>query len=283
MKLGRFTIEQLSEGRFEVFADGTINREPVEQSEKEGGQLSKSASSARVGINPILVSDSDHNILLDTGLGWGLDAGSRYKNVSNVVSNLDIFDISPDEITHVILSHLHYDHAAGSSYTNEDSQTCATFPNATYYVQQREWDYALKEQFSEQKIKGCDYNLDDIYRLTAEKRINFVQEDSIEILDGVKIIWTGGHTPGHQAVRIHDAGETAYYLGDLLPSENHLNQYSMRQLDLIPLHAKKMKIQLLRSAYEEEAMLLFYHSLYSSAGRLEKDDNKKYVLKEVNG
>lgn len=282
MKLGRFTIEQLSEGRFEVFSDGTINREPVEQSEKERVHISKSENSARVGINPILVSDGENNILLDTGLGWGLDTGSSYKNVSNVVSNLDIFDISPEEITHVILSHLHYDHSAGSSFTNKDSVTCATFPNATYYAQRREWEYALEEQFSEQKIKGCDYNLDDLYRLAAENRFKFIEEKNTEVLDGIKLLWTGGHTPGHQAVRIQDAGETAYYLGDLLPGENHLNQYSMRQLDLIPLQAKKMKIQLLRSAYEEEAMLLFYHSLYSSAGRLEKDDNKKYVLKEVN-
>ncbi len=279
MKLGRFSIEQLSEGRFEIFSDGTINREPVDQSE-EKSMLGKSGDSARIGINPILISDEEHKVLLDTGLGWGLDAGSSYKNVSNISSNLDIFDLKPEDITHVILTHLHYDHAAGSSYTNEESVTCATFPNARYVVQRREWEYALEEQFSEHNLKGCDYNLDDWYRLVAEDRIHFLDEDNLEIINGVDIIRTGGHTPGHQAVRISDSGETAYYLGDLLPTEHHLNQYSMRQMDLHPLEAKKMKIQLLRNAFEEEALLLFYHSLYSSVGRLEKDDNKKYVLKE---
>lgn len=281
MKLGRFTIEQLSEGRFEVFSDGTINREPVVQSERNPQATTRSGNARRIGINPILVSDGEHNILLDTGLGWGLDAGSRYKNVSNVITNLDIFDIQPEDITHVILSHLHYDHSAGSSYTDKKSVTCATFPNATYYVQQREWDYALEQQFTDQKIKGCDYHLDDLYRLVADHRIEFLEEDNTEILNGIKALWTGGHTPGHQAIRIQDGGETAYYLGDLLPVESHLNRYSMRQLDLVPLQAKKMKVQLLRRAFEEEALLLFYHSLYSSVGRLEKDDNKKYVLKEL--
>lgn len=281
MKLGRFTIEQLSEGRFEVFSDGTINREPVVQSEKNPQAIAKSGNARRIGINPILVSDGEHNILLDTGLGWGLDAGSSYKNVSNVISNLDIFDIGPEDITHVILTHLHYDHSAGSSYTSDESVTCATFPNATYYVQRREWEYALEQQFTDQKIKGSDYHLDDLYRLVADHRIEFLEEDKAEILNGIESLWTGGHTPGHQAIRIQDGGQTAYYLGDLLPVESHLNRYSMRQLDLVPLQAKKMKVQLLRRAFEEEALLLFYHSLYSNVGRLEKDDNKKYVLKEL--
>jgi len=280
MKIGRFSIEQLSEGRFEIFSDGTINREPVNQSEQESSTLGKTGDSARIGINPILISDENYKVLLDTGLGWGLDAGSSYKNVSNIASNLDIFDLKPEDITHVILSHLHYDHAAGSSYTNEESVTCATFPNADYYVQRREWEYAVEEQFSEYNLKGCDYNLDDLYRLVAEDRFHFLDEDNLEIIDGIDIIRTGGHTPGHQAVRIHDSDETGYYLGDLLPTEYHLNQYSMRQMDVHPLDAKKMKIQLLRNAFEEEALLLFYHSLYTSIGRLEKDDNKKYVLKE---
>lgn len=280
MKIGRFSIEQLSEGRFEIFSDGTINREPVDQSEEDSSTVVTSGNSARIGINPILITDEEHKVLLDTGLGWGLDAGSSYKNVSNIASNLDIFDLKPEDITHVILTHLHYDHAAGSSYTNEESVTCATFPNAGYFVQRREWEYALEEQFSEYNLKGCDYNLDDLYRLVAENRIDFLDEDNTEIINGIDVIWTGGHTPGHQAIRIHDSGETGYYLGDLLPTEHHLNQYSMRQMDFNPLEAKKMKIQLLRNAFEEEALLLFYHSLYSSVGLLEKDDNKKYVLKE---
>lgn len=281
MKLGRFTIEQLSEGRFEMFADGTINREPIEQSGKMQKSSAQTGSSSLIGINPVLVSDQSSKILLDAGLGWGLDAGSEYKNVSNIVTNLDIFDIAPEEITHVLLSHLHYDHSAGSSFTDKESATCATFPNATYYVQRREWEYALKQQYSEKKPRGGDYHLDDLYRLAADNRIEFLDKDYTEIIEGVSVIWTGGHTPGHQAVHIMDEGKAAYFLGDLLPGENHLNRYSMRQMDVIPLQAKKMKIQLLRSAYEEKAVLLFYHSLYSNAGRLAKDNNKKYVLKDL--
>lgn len=281
MKLGRFTIEQLSEGRFEIFTDGSINREPVDTTDENRDIKETRRNSVRIGINPILVADEKHKILLDTGLGWGLDAGSAYKDVSNVVSNLDIFGVKPEDITHVVLSHLHYDHSAGSSFTNSATATCATFPNANYLVQKREWEYALEIQGAENKPNGADYRLDDLYRLVADRRITFLEGDYFELPKGVKILWTGGHTAGHQAVRIEDRGQIAYYLGDLLPGENHLNHYAMRQMDQSPLQAKKMKTKLLRRAYKEKAVLLFYHSLYSSLGHLEKDEHEKYVLKEL--
>lgn len=282
MQLGRFTIEQLSEGRFEIFSDGTINREPVDEAEEKKLSRAMARDSVRIGINPVLLTDKTHKLLLDTGLGWGLDAGSGYQDVSNIVTNLDIFDLEPSDITHVVLSHLHYDHCAGCSYTDNTAVTRATFPNATYLVQKKEWEYALESLSSESKPRGADYRLDDLYRLVADEQFNFIEEDNYELLDGVRIFRTGGHTPGHQVVRVEDEGETAYYLSDLLPGENHLNHYAMRQMDVNPLKAKKMKTQLLRRACDENAILLFYHSLYSSLGHLQRDENKKYVLKEIN-
>lgn len=281
MKLGRFTIEQLSEGRFEIFSDGTINREPLGETEEKRSTTRMSHNSIRIGINPVLVMDNQHKILLDTGLGWGLDAGSPYKNVSNIVTNLDIFDLEPSDITHVVLSHLHYDHSAGCSYTDKSSVTRATFPNASYLVQKQEWETALENLSSESKPRGADYRLDDLYRLVADEQFTFIEEDNLELIEGIRLFRTGGHTLGHQVVRVEDQGASAYYLGDLLPGENHLNHYAMRQMDMNPLQAKKMKTQLLRRAYEEKAILLFYHSLYSSLGHLERDENKKYVLREI--
>ncbi len=281
MELGRFHIEQLSEGQFEFFSDGTVHRKPVDESADPRPSLSGKRNSALIGINPILISNGEDNILLDTGLGWGLDAGSGYDDISNVVTNLDIFDIDPEAVSHVVLTHLHYDHAAGSSFTDASSATRPTFPNATYYVQKREWDYALEQVESGMDIKGIGYRLDDFYRLVADGRVEFITEDFMTLTEGVEVMWTGGHTPGHQAVRIRDQGKTAFYLGELLPNESHLNRYAMRQMDVHPLQAKKMKIQLLKSAYESKAVLFFYHSLFSKVGRLEKDQ-KRYVLKELN-
>lgn len=283
MQLGSYNIEILSEGRFEIFKDGHINRSTASKKNTElKAEVSDSESSAIVGINPILVKTGPYNVLLDAGLGWGLDAGSDYPDVSNVKTNMEIFGLYPEDITHVILSHLHYDHAAGCSFTDAQSKTRATFPNATYFVHQKEWEYALSQVQKEQQSSGADYRLDDFYRLIADEKVELLTQNSNNILDGITAIRTGGHTPGHQIVIISNNGQYAYYLGDLLPSSAHLNRYAMSNIDSNPIQAKKKKVQLLRSAYDENASLLLYHSLFSNIGRLERDKEAKYVLKEQN-
>ena len=277
MQIGSFTVEVLSEGRFEIFDDGHINRSSQANHDDHKGDGNSSA----VGINPILIKSGAYNILLDSGLGWGLDTGSSYGGVSNIRTNLEIFGLEPTDITHVILSHLHYDHAAGCSYNDSEHKTRATFPHATYYVHEKEWDFALSEINSKQKRAGAQYELDDFYRLIADERVELLTENSTEIVNGINTVLTGGHTPGHQITIINSGGNFAYYLGDLLPSSDHLNHYAMEQLDTDPIEAKKRKVQLLRSAFEQKAYLFFYHAEHSQVGSLDKDDDKKYVLKDI--
>lgn len=283
MQIGSFTIEILSEGRFEIFDDGHINRIPASGKDVSQTQLEqkKEDVSAVVGINPILVKTGSQNILLDAGLGWGLDEGSEYSDVSNVQTNLNVFGLDVSDITHVILSHLHYDHAAGCTYNSSDLSTKATFPDATYYVHQQEWEHALTRVDQNQNTRGADYKLDEFYRLVADNKVELLKEDYNEIFEGVTAIRTGGHTPGHQVVLINDGDKTAYYLGDLLPSSDHLNRYGMSGIDVHTIRAKKQKIQLLRQASDDEAMLLFYHSKNARAGRLIRDEDKKYVLADI--
>ena len=278
MDIGSFTVEILSEGHFELFEDGHINRSKRPAHSASSPKDPNDSNSVMVGINPVLVQSEDQNILLDTGLGWGLDAGSGYTNVSNVCTNLRIFGLKPEDITHVILTHLHYDHAAGSSFTDSEAKTQPTFPNATYYVHQKEWDFALEQSEGQQLSYSERYLLDDFYRLVSDNRITFLSDDMSEITDGVKVVKTGGHTPGHQIVSLESDGEKAYYMGDLLPTEYQLNEYTMEKADIYPLEPKKKKVRLLQQVCDEKALVLFYHSGNGQACHLFKDDDKKYVL-----
>ena len=278
MQLGRFTIEQLSEGQFELFADGKINRTPV--SEVDGKRPGIQKRDSLVGINPLYISDGTHHVIVDAGLGWGLDAKSSYEDVSNICTNLDIFGVKPTDITHVLLTHLHYPHAAGISFTDKNTTTCPTFPNAKCFVQQSEWDFAL-EQVQYQSIHSKYYNLDDLYRLYADNFFELIDEKEKEIIPGITLIKTGGHTPGHQVVKITDDGNTAYFLGDLVPSAKQLNYYDVAGRDLNGVQAKKMKTRLLRKAYNENAFLYFYHDLSSKACQLQLNEDQNYILKEL--
>src|SRR5699024_9274851 len=238
-----------------------------------------STTSTVVGINPVLVQTGSANLLIDAGLGWGLDAGSSYRAVSNIQTNLDIFGLNTDDITHVILSHLHYDHAAGSSFVNKRMQTQPTFANATYFLHQKEWEYALTQ--AQNPTISSGYHLDELYRLQADKRIHLLKGERTTIVEGITAILSGGHTPGHQIVHLQSEDQSSYYPGDLLPSSLHLNDYGMQRLDSNPVKAKKEKIQLLRDAFSEQAVLLFYHSKTNQAGRLIRDEDEQYVLADI--
>lgn len=278
MKIGDFTIEQLSEGFFELFEDGSFQKMESSRLDnlKDDPNIGKFTSA--IGIDPLLIQKNGKNILVDPGLGWGLDSGSQYKSASNVVTNLDIFDLSPRDIHYVILTHLHFDHAAGISRVSEDLKTEPTFPDAEYILHRDEWDYALSQIDRDIKIPGAGYKLDEMYKLIAEERFTFADQEIYEPVDGVFAIKTGGHTPGHMIVKLKDGDNSAYFMGDLVPTEYHLNHYSMRNVDIDPLQSKKAKTLLLKQALKEKAVMFFYHSLFKKSGKLSRDPQKKYIL-----
>lgn len=280
MRLGRFTIEQLSEGFFELFKDGTFSKMDPNRLNNPGEDPTLGRYSSAIGIDPLLISDGDKHTIVDTGLGWGLDHRSSYEKSSNIVTNLEIFGIQPDDIDLVILTHLHFDHSAGCTRVSDQLSTEATFPNAQYLLQKSEWDFALSEQMTKQDTPGADYRLDELYRLKADDRFEMV-EGNYSPTDSIKLIHSGGHTPGHQIVKIEDGEHTAYYLGDLIPTEYHLNHYSMKRIDHSPLTAKKAKTLILKEAFKENAQLFFYHSLFNKSGRLAKDPHRNYILQET--
>ena len=279
MTIGRFTIEQLSEGFFELFKDGTFSKMDPSRLNNAAEDPTLGRYSSALGIDPLLVSDGDTHILVDTGLGWGLDQNSSYENTSNIITNLEIFGIHPDQISLVILTHLHFDHAAGATRVGKQFSTEPTFPNARYIVQAAEWDFALTEQINRQDTPGADYRLDELYCLKADERFDMISGNHTPA-EGIKLIVSGGHTPGHQIIKIEDGGSKAYFLGDLIPTEYHLNHYAMKMVDHAPLEAKKSKTFILKEAYKEKAQLYFYHSLFNKTGQLTIDRHRKYALKE---
>ena len=267
MKVGRFEIEQLSEGIFEAYNDGIFQK--IDSADITAKQVKQglNKSSSTIGINPILIRNGKQNILLDTGLGWGLDHKSKYNDTSNLLTNLDIFGLSPADITHVVLSHLHFDHAAGSTFVDESTSTQATMPYANYFIQKKEWYYALEQVDQKKNTLGAGYELDEFYKLAAEDKLVMITDTYFELVPGIELIRTGG--------------QTAYFLGDLVPSEHHLNHYAMRQMDIDPIQSKKAKTLLLRQALKENSLMLFYHSVHAKAGKLEQDEDKKFVLRDV--
>jgi glyoxylase-like metal-dependent hydrolase (beta-lactamase superfamily II) len=154
-------------------------------------------------------------------------------------------------------------------------------PYANYFIQKKEWYYALQLVGKKNQVPGAGYDLDEFYKLAADDKLVMVTDTYFELLPGIELIRTGGHTPGHQIVKIQDSGESAYYLGDLIPSEHHLNHYAMKQMDVDPIQSKKAKTLILRQALEQKSLMLFYHSIHARSGTLDRNKDKKFVLRDL--
>jgi len=270
MKLGSIIVEQLSEGNFEVTQSGSITR--------SNPTTKQSDYSALVGIDPLVVIHGDEITLIDAGIGLGLDAKGHTDKLSNLRTNLGVFGIDYRDVKQVVLSHLHYDHMAGLSLTDAAQTTTSTLPNATIYVHRSEWNFAL-EQIEGKQGPGIGYDLDDFYRLVADGKVVFLEDDYTRITEHVEAIRTGGHTPGHMIVRISDGTNIGYYFGDLVPNEVFLHA-GVKGNDVDPVESKGLRMFWLKQAYEDKAWIFFYHSIKHKLGRLERDRNRQFVISD---
>jgi glyoxylase-like metal-dependent hydrolase (beta-lactamase superfamily II) len=282
MIIGNFSIEHLSEGQFELYRDGSMQKNASPHLKSKSKILPDVFDDLflPVGVDPILVRGNNAVVLLDTGLGQSLDSKLRDPSISNIVTNLEVFDISPYEVTHVILTHLHHDHTGGLAYADNESRIKSTLPNAKIYVQRSEWEFALKSVTENLKSADAPYQLDNLFRLVSDGQFEFVDQEVFEVIPGIEMIRTGGHTPGHSVVRIKDGNDAAYYFGDLIPNEDFLNFNMVPDADYQITESRQIKMLLMKQAFLDNAEILFYHSIHLKSGKLTRDPNRQYILSQ---
>jgi glyoxylase-like metal-dependent hydrolase (beta-lactamase superfamily II) len=282
MIIGNFSIEHLSEGQFQLYRDGSMQKNASPHLPRKSKILPDFYDELYipVGVDPILVRGHGAVVLLDTGLGQALDSRHRDPSISNIVTNLEIFDLCPEDVTHVMLTHLHHDHAGGLAYADKQSRIQSTLPNARIFVQQSEWEYALECVNENKKTSDVPYQLDNLYRLVSDGQFEFIDQEVVEVIPGIEMIRTGGHTPGHSVVRIKDSGESAYYFGDLIPNEDFLNFNMIPDADYQVTESRQIKMLLMKQAFLDNAEILFYHSIHLKSGKLSRDPNRQYILSQ---
>ena len=150
------------------------------------------------------------------------------------------------------------------------------FPHAKYFVQQGEYEDAVR---SNERTK-VSYRRENFTPLMHCNQWEFLEGDT-ELLPGLSVMVTGGHTEHHQIVKIESEGKVALYLGDLIPTVSHLPLPYIMGYDLFPLQTLESKRWLLDQAYEEEWLLVFEHDPKISMGYVKKDIEGKYFLEAV--
>ena len=278
MKLGNFDIIPLTDGQFRL--DGGAMFGVVPRVLWERCCPADELNRVQLGLAPLLIRAHGKNILVDSGLGSKID--DKFKKMFAVerrvtlLDSLSQFDLVPDDIHFVINTHLHFDHAGGNTCLDEQGQTVPAFPRAKYFVQQGEYNDAVR---SNERTKAS-YRRENFTPLMHCNQWEFLEGDT-ELLPGLSVVVTGGHTEHHQVVKIESEGKVALYLGDLIPTVSHLPLPYIMGYDLYPLQTLESKRWVLDQACEEEWLLVFEHDPKISMGHVKKDIEGKYFLEAV--
>lgn len=209
----------------------------------------------------LLVRAGDRNILIDTGIGNKQDEKFRAHfephGPQTLSGSLEGAGISPEDITDVFLTHLHFDHCGGAIGIDELSgQTTPAFPNATYWTNQRHLDWALNPNPRE-KASFLPENFVPLLQ-AGRLRCLPVEQDTV-FCPGFKVRFVNGHTEAMMLPLLDTGDGLALYCADLIPSQWHLRMPYVMAYDVRPLDTLREKAELLEEAARQAYTLYFEH------------------------
>jgi glyoxylase-like metal-dependent hydrolase (beta-lactamase superfamily II) len=238
-------IIPLSEGAFTI--DNTKQFIPFNKSIDDLQQ--RPVGSLLVEIQPFAIITSKDVLVIDTGLGFTNKDGSLQIH-QNLLDN----GINPMDVTKVLVSHLHKDHSGGVS--KEDKilqQKFISFPNAMYYVNKDEFDFAM--------AKGKpSYTPPEFEILGTHNKVIFTQGNGY-IDEYIKYEVTGAHSPFHQAFWIEEAGKKIFFGGDVAPQLQQMKSRFVAKYDYDGKKCMELRQQWWQQGLEGKWTFLFYHDI----------------------
>jgi glyoxylase-like metal-dependent hydrolase (beta-lactamase superfamily II) len=235
-----------------------------------------------LALRCLLVETGDALVLIDNGIGN--KENEKFKDIYGVENEGDptrledglrAAGFEPDEIDIMIDTHLHFDHAGGNTFRDDDGQVRLSFPRARYLVQKGEWEFA---HLRNERIQAS-YLPDNFDPVQAAGRFEFL-EGNQEVVPGISVLRTPGHTPHHQSVVIHSEDETAIFLADVVPTSAHVPLPWIMAYDVEPLVTLESKRSLWTRAREEEWLLVFEHDPAVAWGRLDAKEKRPVFVAE---
>lgn len=230
----------------------------------------------------MLVVDGEQRLLIDTGMGNKQSEKffSHYYPHGEVdlLNSLHQLGFTADDITDVLLTHLHFDHCGGAvSKTNE--QLVPTFPNATYWSSKKHWDWAMHPNSREK----ASFLKENFVPLQEYGQLKFIEENTSGVSkfsDHIDIMFAHGHTQSMMLPFIRYKGKTICYMADLIPSSVHVPLPYVMGYDMFPMTTLIEKEKFLQTACKEEYILFYEHDPVAECSTVELTE-KGYKRKEV--
>ncbi len=240
----------------------------------------------------LLLISKDKKILIDTGNGsdfqekYGEVFGKKFQDMyaideegPSLIKSLQKYNLTADDITDVILTHFHFDHAGGAT-KSENGKIIPAFKNANYYIQNAN----LKNAMNPNKREKASYLKANIEPLIEAKKLVILDETTHPNLKNISFYISHGHTEGHQSVTIQDENTQLIYCGDLIPTSTHVRSAWVMGYDLNPVQLMEEKKGVLQLSQNKKTYYFFEHDPYCDIATVipDKDDFKveeRYWLK----
>lgn len=275
MQIGSYKIHTIETGEFALDGGAMFGVVPKTLWSKRIKVDEKNRINMR--LRCLLLKGEGRNILIDDGMGtkWDPKMSEIYRldySRWTIEKSLKEHGLTPAQITDVILTHLHFDHAGGSTHTEGD-KLVPTFPKATYYVQKENLEWA---QNPREKDKAS-YIKEDWEPLLKEGVLKVIEGEK-EILPGIQVKIFYGHTRGIQLPFLNDGKRKLFFCGDVIPTSVHLGIPWVMAYDNFPLITIEEKKKILEKAAEEKWTLVFEHCPHVGAGQIEKTEKGYQIV-----
>jgi glyoxylase-like metal-dependent hydrolase (beta-lactamase superfamily II) len=228
----------------------------------------------------LLIEKDDKRILIDTGMGNKQNEKffSHYHPHGNtsLLGSLKAKGFSPEDITDVVLTHLHFDHCGGAVSKDADGNLYTTFPNATYWSDKEHWNWAINPNAREK----ASFLKENILPIQEAGQLEFVNEYT-KIIPELSFALANGHTEGMLIPHIQFGEETIVFMADLLPSPTHIPLAWVMGYDVRPLVTVREKETFLQEAVEKNYLLFYEHDAQTEASRVVATDRGNYKAGET--
>jgi glyoxylase-like metal-dependent hydrolase (beta-lactamase superfamily II) len=228
----------------------------------------------RMNLNCLFIESPKERILIETGIGdkWSEKHAAMYgitRERSFGASLQAIAGVGTEEITIVVNTHLHFDHAGGNTRLGEQGKPVATFPNARYFVSGAEFEHA--EAPTERDRASY---LPENWRPLEESGQLELKPADYEVVPGLRMETHAGHNRSMQCWRLERNGKTLFGFADLVPMRAHVRFAWIMGYDLFPLETLEAKKRLLPQAVRDNWLCLFYHDPDEPLCRVIEEDGK---------